>query len=166
MNKLLTYIIALFMFASSSFGQSVQSPIRFTNYTIADGLPSNMVNHIMQDSRGFIWMSTAQALARFDGNNFRIYDHSRTDSNSMPSESVSNCIELKNHELLFQSGNHIWMLNPYNHRQHPPPLFWKSKAFAIPILLKRFSPINFSRSGLFFIHFCDHVSFNIIGVLV
>ena len=135
MTKLLTAAIALLLCAVACTAQSIISPIRFTNYTVADGLPSNTVNHIMEDSRGFTWMSTAQGLARFDGQNFRIYSHTRADSNSMPSSSVNNCIELKNHELLFSSGSHLWILNPYSHRQHPPPLFWKNKKWAISNLL-------------------------------
>ncbi len=128
MNKLLLYITLLFS-TSISIGQPFASPIRFTNYTIADGLPSNNINAVMQDSRGFTWLSTSQGLARFDGHNFKVYSHNRVDSNSMPSSSVMNCIELKNHELLFTSSNSLWMLNPFNQRQHPPPTFWKGKLF-------------------------------------
>ena len=124
MTKLLTAAIALLLCPVACTAQSIVSPIRFTNYTVADGLPSNTVNHIMQDSRGFTWLSTAQGLARFDGHNFRTYNHSRADSNSMPSEGVWNCIELSNHELVFHSGKRLWMLNPYNNRQHPPPPCW------------------------------------------
>ena len=68
----------------------------------------------------------------------------------MPSESVSNCIELKNHELLFQSGNHLWILNPYNHRQHPPPLFWKNKNGATPILLSKQLIAIVCEAGVYF----------------
>ncbi|MEO7047002.1 MAG: two-component regulator propeller domain-containing protein, partial [Ferruginibacter sp.] len=103
------------------------APIRFTNYTVANGLPSNKVNDIIQDSRGFVWMGTAQGLVRFDGNKFTVYNHSRSDSNSMPFDDVSNCIELNNHELLFNCIGKMWMLNPVNGRQHPPPFFWNCK---------------------------------------
>jgi len=135
MKKLLIHTIVLLFFAQTLLGQSLSSPIHFTNYTIAEGLPSNNINYIMQDSRGFIWFSTAQGLARFDGNSFKVYHHSRTDSSSMPSESVGRCIELYNHELLFLSGNSLWMLNPYNHRQHAPPAFWNNKDNATPFLM-------------------------------
>ncbi|HRH47365.1 MAG TPA: two-component regulator propeller domain-containing protein [Panacibacter sp.] len=137
MKKLLTHTIVLLFFALSSLGQPVTSPIHFTNYTIADGLPANHINYLMQDSRGFIWMSTSQGLARFDGHYFKVYSHSRKDSSNMPSENVGNCVELNNHELLFLSGNRLWMLNPYNHRQHAPPAFWSNKNSATPCLMNK-----------------------------
>ncbi|MEO8116589.1 MAG: two-component regulator propeller domain-containing protein [Bacteroidota bacterium] len=112
-------------------GQSLKAPLRFTNYTVADGLPSNIVRNIIQDSRGFVWMSTAQGLARFDGHTFTVYKHSRADSNSMPYDNVDKCIELKNHHLVFNSRTKMWMLNPFNHQQYAPPDFWKNKSVAL-----------------------------------
>jgi signal transduction histidine kinase len=113
------------------------SPLRFTNFTIADGLPSNNINHLMQDSRGFIWFSTSQGLARFDGSHFVVYGHSSKDSSSMPFDFVPKSIELNSHELLFVSGTKLWMLNPINGRQHPPPVFWQKKGVVNLFLLNK-----------------------------
>ncbi|MEO7211073.1 MAG: two-component regulator propeller domain-containing protein, partial [Chitinophagaceae bacterium] len=118
-------------------GQTIEAPLRFTNYTVADGLPSNVVRSIIQDSRGFIWMSTEQGLVRFDGHQFTVYNHSRADSNSMPYDNVDNCIELKNHHLVFNSRTKIWMLNPFNHQQYAPPEFWKNKKEAFLSFLNK-----------------------------
>lgn len=131
MKKVFFYTL-LFFLSKFSFAQLLNAPIRFTNYTVADGLPTNKVNDIIQDSRGFVWMGTAQGLVRFDGNKFTVYNHSRADSNSMPFDDVSNCIELNNHELVFECNGKMWMLNPMNGKQHPPPVFWKSKKEARP----------------------------------
>jgi hypothetical protein len=99
---------------------------------VANGLPTNKVNDIIHDSRGFVWMGTAQGLARFDGHKFTVYNHSRADSNSMPYDDVQNCIELNNHELVFGCNGKMWMLNPMNGKQHPPSSFWKNKTEAWP----------------------------------
>ncbi|WP_179213316.1 sensor histidine kinase [Ekhidna lutea] len=40
------------------------------NYTIDDGLPSNMVYCVQQDSTGFMWFGTDAGLSRFDGYEF------------------------------------------------------------------------------------------------
>ncbi|MGA3240592.1 MAG: two-component regulator propeller domain-containing protein, partial [Bryobacteraceae bacterium] len=40
-------------------------PIR--SYSTADGLPSNQVERIVVDSRGFVWFCTPEGLSRFDG---------------------------------------------------------------------------------------------------
>ncbi|WP_346858907.1 histidine kinase [uncultured Draconibacterium sp.] len=41
-----------------------------TNYTIEDGLPSNKVFCVLQDSKGFMWFGTDAGVTRFDGNQF------------------------------------------------------------------------------------------------
>jgi signal transduction histidine kinase/ligand-binding sensor domain-containing protein len=46
-------------------------PVR--SYGLADGLPSTFVDHITSDSRGLLWFSTRDGLARFDGARFVTY---------------------------------------------------------------------------------------------
>ncbi|MDX2043623.1 MAG: two-component regulator propeller domain-containing protein [Acidobacteriota bacterium] len=46
---------------------AAQLPVK--NYTTNDGLPQDRIKHIVQDSRGFVWFSTA-GLSRFDGHRF------------------------------------------------------------------------------------------------
>jgi two-component sensor histidine kinase len=43
------------------------------HYTTVDGLPSNKVNRIYQDSRKFIWFATDAGLAKYDGSKFTHY---------------------------------------------------------------------------------------------
>ncbi|MEO6819632.1 MAG: two-component regulator propeller domain-containing protein [Ginsengibacter sp.] len=129
--KTVLFFIASFLIPGIFFGQSLNAPLRFTNYTVADGLPSNVVSVVLQDSRGFLWMGTSQGLARFDGHKFIVYNHSRADTNSMPYDNVERCIELNNHHLLFNCRTKMWMLNPFNHQQYAPPGFWKNKNYAL-----------------------------------
>ena len=51
---------------------SAQSPY-IQHYTTSDGLPSNNVYKIYQDSKKFIWFATDAGLARYDGNRFTYY---------------------------------------------------------------------------------------------
>ncbi|HYV91622.1 MAG TPA: two-component regulator propeller domain-containing protein [Chitinophagales bacterium] len=37
----------------------------FQNYSVADGLPSNAIRGILEDDRGFLWISTERGLCRF-----------------------------------------------------------------------------------------------------
>src|SRR5215469_17641503 len=48
-----------------------QLPLRL--YTTEDGLWSGFINHIMRDSRGFLWFCTRDGLSRFDGYRFTNY---------------------------------------------------------------------------------------------
>jgi ligand-binding sensor domain-containing protein len=47
---------------------AAQLPLR--RYTTADGLPNDEINHIVSDSRGFLWFATDEGLSRFDGYSF------------------------------------------------------------------------------------------------
>lgn len=42
----------------------------FRNFTVKDGLCSNMVNVVIEDKSGVIWFGTAKGLCRYDGKNF------------------------------------------------------------------------------------------------
>lgn len=42
-------------------------------YTTADGLPRDLVHHIVRDSRGFLWFCTGDGLSRFNGYEFTNY---------------------------------------------------------------------------------------------
>ncbi len=54
--------------AISLVSRAEQLPIR--TYTTADGLPSNHINRIVRDSRGFLWFCTPEGVSRFDGYQF------------------------------------------------------------------------------------------------
>ncbi len=43
----------------------------FEHYTTHEGLPSNTIHCIYQDSFGFVWIGTRDGLTRFDGYDFR-----------------------------------------------------------------------------------------------
>lgn len=44
--------------------------LRSTSLSTADGLPSNTVRRILQDSKGFLWFGTTNGLSRYDGSTF------------------------------------------------------------------------------------------------
>ena len=75
----------------------------FQNYTTVNGLCDNTINSITQDSRGFIWIGTAEGLSRFDGISFRNYYGSRDSSKSFTNYNISNITEYKPHHLIFCS---------------------------------------------------------------
>src|SRR6202165_3833466 len=45
-----------------------------TTFTVEDGLPSNVVNAILQTRNGFLWIGTDAGLARFNGRHFTPVD--------------------------------------------------------------------------------------------
>ncbi len=65
---LLTFVLALPLSAVATV-----SHIYFDHYTTKDGLSSNTVTALAQDTYGHIWVGTDFGLNRFDGTNFRHY---------------------------------------------------------------------------------------------
>ncbi|MGB8635338.1 MAG: two-component regulator propeller domain-containing protein [Rhodanobacteraceae bacterium] len=62
---------------------------RFRHYGVSDGLPSSRVYTTAQDHKGYIWVGTGDGLARFDGQQFRLYRHDPEDARSLPGNDVS-----------------------------------------------------------------------------
>lgn len=53
-----------------------QAQYRFDTWTTADGLPQNSVYSILQTADGYIWLTTLDGLARFDGVRFSVFNKS------------------------------------------------------------------------------------------
>jgi ligand-binding sensor domain-containing protein len=56
----------------ASLNLTAQNPY-IHQYTTNDGLPSNTVYYVYQDSKKFIWFATDAGVARFDGTTFTNY---------------------------------------------------------------------------------------------
>jgi ligand-binding sensor domain-containing protein len=75
--------------------------INSRSYTVEQGLPSNCVYGIVQDSIGFVWFGTSNGLCRFDSREFRTYQYSRQNRNSISSNSIR--------RIMIDSGGRIWI---------------------------------------------------------
>ncbi len=47
-------------------------------WTVEDGLPQISVSAITQDAQGYLWLSTQNGIARFDGHRFRVFNRANT----------------------------------------------------------------------------------------
>lgn len=70
--KIRAGILILFLFITAVSGVNAQQPV-YTSFTVENGLPSNEVYDIFEDSLGYIWFATDHGIARYDGYNFRSY---------------------------------------------------------------------------------------------
>jgi ligand-binding sensor domain-containing protein/putative methionine-R-sulfoxide reductase with GAF domain len=76
------YVILFFLFTSLINFVNAQQQI-FKNYTVNDGLISNDVRRIFQDSKGFLWIGTMEGLSKYDGNTFTNFTKSQGLSHSV-----------------------------------------------------------------------------------
>ncbi len=93
------YLLAalILLIQTISFSQIIP----FDNYTIKNGLPSNAILDIMQDSKGYMWFATQNGVSRFDGYSFKNFSI----EDGLPSNYV-NC-------LFEDSKGNIWLGTEY-----------------------------------------------------
>lgn len=66
-------LFLLFFFSSFFMLRAQHTPLYFRHLTVEDGLSSNAIHCIMQDSAGFMWFGTDAGLERFDGYEFKTF---------------------------------------------------------------------------------------------
>lgn len=72
----------------------------FKHLQVEDGLSQNSVICMLQDSRGFMWFGTKDGLNRYDGYNFKIFQHIPGDPTSIGSNFI---------RCLHESGDFLWV---------------------------------------------------------
>lgn len=73
----------------------------FHGFGPEQGLPSSKVAALAQDRDGYLWIGTNDGLARFDGEDFAIWQHAPERHGSLPSNAIQ--------ALLVDSGNRLWV---------------------------------------------------------
>ena len=75
-RKPATVLLTCFAFIcfSSTILFAQDNPLQLERLSKANGLSSNIVYSIMQDSKGYLWIGTGEGLARFDGFRFAVFD--------------------------------------------------------------------------------------------
>ena len=74
-----------------------QEAFLVNNWDISDGLPQNSVFSIVQTSDGYIWLGTGSGLVRFDGIDFKVFNHRNT--KGIKSDWITSIIEDKEEKL-------------------------------------------------------------------
>ena len=71
-----TIFLAYFLIYANSFAQTAASDGQypFVNYTPKDGLISNMIKNIYQDSKGRLYFTSLHGLSVYDGSRFINYN--------------------------------------------------------------------------------------------
>ncbi len=90
----------LIFLATTLFAQ-INRKFYFQNYTMEDGLPSNAVYSIFQDSLGFMWLGTRQGIVRYDGTEFKVFQNVPSSSNSLSMNNAG--------EIFYDSRDTIWV---------------------------------------------------------
>ncbi len=82
MKKLLI-LFGLYCMCATAFAQQQYT---ITNFTQEQGLQSGTISGIYKDTTGYIWLTSEEGVARFDGYNFKVFRHLPGDSTSLPND--------------------------------------------------------------------------------
>src|SRR5687768_16507684 len=91
--------IFLIVLACSVAPYSDAQSLFFSNLSSRDGLPSNVITSIVQDAQQFVWVGTANGLARYDGYTFKVFKRAQA-NNSLTSNGITS---------LVADGEFIWI---------------------------------------------------------
>jgi len=120
--RFLTYLTVI-LFACIRL--PAQQQYLFSHLGMRDGLASNAVNALQQDSKGYIWIATMSGLERYDGQDFMLWHHKAVGRNSLPNDIVLG--------IRLDKKNRLWVLCQYNKlgyidtdqlQYHPVPVDW------------------------------------------
>ena len=96
-NYIICSLICFFFININVFGEDYV----YKQLTGKDGIPA-MIRSIHVEKKGFIWIGTNSGLGRFDGTEYKQYNHSTDNINSLPSNHV--------YEIAEDSLRNIWIL--------------------------------------------------------
>jgi signal transduction histidine kinase/DNA-binding response OmpR family regulator len=102
-DTILIKICYTVLILSLSFAASAQlaPPDKIKSLTTDDGLPQGFVTGFVQDAKGFVWISTHDGFARYDGRNVKTFRHDEADSKSLSSNIID--------RITLDHENHIWL---------------------------------------------------------
>ena len=96
---------------STSYANIVEN-FNFKNITIEDGLSQSTVKTIYQDSKGYIWIGTDDGLNRYNGYEFKHYNHDEYNKNSIANNYIVDIIEDKNGYIWVSTIGGLSRINP------------------------------------------------------
>ena len=115
---ILTYLRLLWALTIVCFSANVGSQPALNRYikkiNSDNGLSHNIVNDIVQDGKGFMWIATHDGLNRFDGYEFKVYRFNPADSTSILGNYIKSLFVDQNDDLWISTR---YGLNLYKSRQ-------------------------------------------------
>jgi hypothetical protein len=118
--KILWYLFLFF--STSSIAQFPQTP-KALKYSTKDGLSFGIVNSIVQDNNGFMWIATDDGLNRFDGISFRIFRHDSEEKFSLPGNYINTVFKDSRGQLWITSRKGLLKFDASQEHFYPQSLY-------------------------------------------
>ena len=101
--KYFSVVLIVLLSTLSSYANRCAS---FKSYEVADGLPSDYISCLFQDSQGFVWIGTNNGVVRFDGHTFLNSRNNPLDTTTISGNNISSVLENRNGVLLVGTKDH------------------------------------------------------------
>lgn len=112
MNKNKSRAFALFLFFSLCFTNiTLAQKFFFRHYTVTDGLSANTIWDIEQDDQGYMWFGTKYGLSRFDGYNFKSFQHKNGVPGSIGNNFIRKIFRYDHHTFWIGTDEGIFIFN-------------------------------------------------------
>lgn len=100
-NRIATLLIltACLFTSYGLLAQKLKPQHALVQFTVDNGLPSNEIYHIQQDSTGYFWVATANGVSQFDGYTFKNYGID------------DGLAEISIHEIYIDYKGRIWFIS-------------------------------------------------------
>lgn len=92
-------------------------------FDYSEGLSNSLINKIIQDQKGFIWVATEDGLNRFDGIHFKTFFADENDDNSLKNNFVTALAEDKKGNLWVGQLNGLQVYDPVSESFSEYPLY-------------------------------------------
>jgi ligand-binding sensor domain-containing protein len=95
----LTILSLFFLSCTKLFAQAPVQIIEPTYVSVSDGLVSPIVNAVIQDSYGLIWIGTTNGLQKYDGYKFQTFKNIPGNPTSLQHNLIFSLLEDTNHDI-------------------------------------------------------------------
>ncbi len=114
MKTYLYRVITLFLFMAGLISASGNATsLKFERITPQEGLSHNIVYGALQDQQGFLWFATQDGLNRYDGYEFRKFQHDPLDAQSIPESDLRVLLQNKSGQFWLGTwGGGLLRYNP------------------------------------------------------
>lgn len=89
--------------------------LKFSSLSVRDGLESNAIRCLFEDSRGIIWIGTeGGGLNRYSSTGIKVYKNDPDDSTTIPSNTINDIVEDEDGLFWIATASGIARFNPLN----------------------------------------------------
>jgi signal transduction histidine kinase/ligand-binding sensor domain-containing protein/DNA-binding response OmpR family regulator len=96
----------------------VPEQLKFSLLDVSKGLSNNQVSCFLRDSRGYLWIGTADGLNRYDGTKVKVYQHDARDSSSIRGNTINSLFEDPAGKIWVVTTDGISIYDPIQEKFH------------------------------------------------